>query len=370
MTDQTLKKGDFDIKRTAYLLIIIISIVVILVYSEQYIVPFIIAMIVWFIIHELRENIQQVPFMKKYFPMWLQSMIGFIIICVVLYVVGKLLSYSVSSLVGNMDEYQVNFEIAMFQISSLFGVDVLGMISRYSSNTDFSELFATSLDYATYLLSDTFLILIYVLFLLIEESIFPQKLLALYKSRDNYNRTQNLFQKMDKNISKYLSLKTFVSFLTGLFSYFAFLAFGLDGAVFWALLIFVLNYIPTIGSLIATLFPAIFSILQYAEFETAIYILIVVGIIQVVIGNILEPKIMGNSLNISSLVVIVSLTVWGAIWGIMGMILSVPITVMMIIVFEEIPSLRPIAIMLSEKGELNIEDDALPVENIPTESLT
>ena len=360
---------DFDLKKTAYLLVVLIATVAILVYTQEYIVPFIIALIVWFIIHELRENIQQVPFMRKYFPVWLQSTIGFIIICCVLYVVGQLLSISISSMVAKLDEYEVNFEIAMFQISSLLGIDVLSMISGASDQTDFTQTVTTTLDYASYVLSDTFLILIYVLFLLIEESIFPKKLNAIYKSKSKYDRTQNLFQKMDKNISKYLSLKTFVSFLTGLFSYFAFLAFGLDAPVFWALLIFVLNYIPTIGSLIATLFPAAFSIVQFAEFETAIYILVVVGIIQVVIGNILEPKIMGNSLNISSLVVILSLTIWGAIWGIMGMILSVPITVMMIIVFEEIPSLRPIAIMLSEKGDLNIEEDTGQSEQLVTENM-
>lgn len=365
---QTLKQ-DFDIRKSAYLLITIIATVAILVYSEKYIVPFIIAMIIWFIIHELRENIQQVPFMKKHFPMWLQSTIGFIIILVVLYIVGKLLSYSITSLMGNMDEYESNFEVAVFQLSALLEIDVMSMIKGYSSDSDFSSYFTTLFASATSTLGDVFLILIYVLFLLIEEAIFPQKLNALYKSEDKYNKTQGLFQKMDKNISKYLTLKTFVSFLTGLFSYFAFLAFGLDAPIFWALLIFVLNYIPTIGSLIATLFPALFSVLQFAEFETAIYILVVVGIIQVIIGNIVEPKIMGNSLNISSLVVIISLTIWGAIWGIMGAILSVPITVMMIIVFEEIPALRPIAIMLSEKGELNIDDDSPEPETVATESM-
>ena len=106
-----------------------------------------------------------------------------------------------------------------------------------------------------------------------------------------------------------------------------------------------------------SLFPAVFAILQFGELAPFVYILIVVGVIQVVIGNVVEPALMGTSLNMSSLVVVLSLTIWGAIWGIMGMILSVPITVMMIIVFEEIPSLRPIAILLSEKGKLNIVDE-------------
>ena len=348
------KTNQVDLTRFTYLLISLIAIVVILVYTQQYIIPFIIAMIIWFIIHELRENIQMVPFMRKHFPMWLQSMIGFFVIIGVLAGVGQLLYISMSSLTANIEEYQTNFDIVMFQISAELGIDVIGMMSNYSSDTDYAAMITGALGSLSSTLGDVFLILLYVLFLLIEESIFPEKLTALYGNKVQYDKTQSLFQKMDKNISRYLSLKTFVSFLTGLLSYFAFLIFDLDGAIFWALLIFVLNYIPTIGSLIATIFPSAFAILQFAEIAPFFYVLVVVGLIQVVIGNIVEPKVMGNSLNISSLVVLLSLTVWGAIWGIAGMILSVPITVMMIIVFEEIPSLRPIAIMLSEKGNLGV----------------
>lgn len=355
-------KNPVNLSKFTYLLLALIALVVILVYSQAYIIPFIIAMIFWFIIHELRENIQQVPVFKRNFPMWLQSMIGFFIIIGVLAGVGQLLYISMSGLTENIEEYQTNFEIVMFQISAELGIDVMGMMTNYSSDTDYASLATGAMGSLSSILGDGFLILLYVLFLLIEESIFPDKLNALYGNSDRYNKTQGLFQKMDKSISRYLSLKTFVSVITALLSYFAFLIFGLDGAIFWALLIFVLNYIPTIGSLIATVFPAGFAILQFAEIAPFFYILAVVGTIQVVIGNIVEPKIMGNSLNISSLVVLLSLTIWGAIWGVAGMILSVPITVMMIIVFEEIPSLRPIAIMLSERGNLGVETEE---EDVP-----
>lgn len=352
------KNSEVDIVKFAALLVGMIAIVTICVYTEEYIIPFIIAMIVWFIIHELRENIQMIPFMKKYCPMWLQSLIGLTVIVVVLVLIGQLLYASVMGLMGNLEEYQTNLDIVMFQVSAMLNVDVMGMVSSYTANMDTSSIISSTVGMGTDLMANSFLILLYVLFLLIEESIFPEKLKALFnKQDDKYDGTQSLFQKMDKNISRYLSLKTLVSFMTGLLSYFAFLIFGLDAPIFWAMLIFVLNYIPTIGSLIATIFPAVFAILQFGELAPFVYILIVVGVIQVVIGNVVEPALMGTSLNMSSLVVVLSLTIWGAIWGIMGMILSVPITVMMIIVFEEIPALRPIAILLSEKGKLNVVDE-------------
>ena len=122
--------------------------------------------------------------------------------------------------------------------------------------------------------------------------------------------------------------------------------------VFWAFLIFLLNFIPTIGSLIATTFPAVFALLQFGEFSYLVMVLVFVGLIQVAVGNVLEPKLMGNSLNISPLVAILSLTFWGAIWGVTGMFLSVPITVILVIIFSHFESTRPVAIMLSEKGKV------------------
>ncbi len=127
---------------------------------------------------------------------------------------------------------------------------------------------------------------------------------------------------------------------------------GVDFAFFWAFLIFLLNYIPTIGSLIATFFPATVALLQFGAYTEALLVLIIIGTIQVIVGNVIEPKIMGKSLNISSLVVLLALSFWGTIWGVVGMILSVPITVMLIIVLARFPGTRSVAILLSEDGKI------------------
>nr|WP_299218998.1 AI-2E family transporter [uncultured Aquimarina sp.] len=126
-----------------------------------------------------------------------------------------------------------------------------------------------------------------------------------------------------------------------------------DAPFFWALLMFLLNYIPTVGSLIATIFPAVFSLVQFGEFTPFLIILIGLGILEWFVGNVLEPKIMGNSLNISPLVTIIALVIWGQIWGITGMLLSVPITVTMVIICSQFKNTKAIAILLSENGELN-----------------
>jgi predicted PurR-regulated permease PerM len=175
----------------------------------------------------------------------------------------------------------------------------------------------------------------------------------MYPDEKKYNSVNQLVSKIDRSISNYIALKTLVSLLTGFFSYFVLIAIGVDAPLFWSFLIFILNFIPTIGSLIATLFPAIFSVLQFGEFTPGILVLAIVGAVQLIMGNIVEPRLMGSSLNISPLVVFLALVMWGVIWGIPGMLLSVPITVILIIIMSEFPGTRPLAVLLSQRGEIN-----------------
>ncbi|MFY0625242.1 MAG: AI-2E family transporter [Reichenbachiella sp.] len=353
MLNLTKDNPNEGLARVTYILVILIAIVTMLVYSEEYVVPFIVALIIWFIIHELRENLQMIPWVRKNVPIWLQSTIAFFVIGLVIAAILEMIYYNLSSLYESVDMYQKNFQIVLLQLNQIAGWDIAAKVNASMAEFDFDAFVTSTIDYFTTLFGDGFLIIIYVAFLLVEETIFPMKLKAFYPEEEDQEKKGELFYKMDQNIGRYLRLKTLVSFITGGLSYIALLIFGVEAALFWAFMIFILNFIPTIGSLIATIFPALFAIFQMAELAPFLYILLSVGIIQVAVGNVLEPKLMGTSLNMSSLVVILSLTMWGAIWGIMGMILSVPITVMMIIVFEEIPSLRFIAVALSEKGELS-----------------
>jgi len=125
---------------------------------------------------------------------------------------------------------------------------------------------------------------------------------------------------------------------------------GLDFAEFWALLIFFLNYIPNIGSFVATAFPAILALIQFQSWLPFVIITSGIVSIQFIIGNIVEPRFLSKSLNLSPLVILFALSLWGAIWGVLGMFLSVPITVMMMIVFAHFDSTRAVAILLSKDG--------------------
>ena len=120
----------------------------------------------------------------------------------------------------------------------------------------------------------------------------------------------------------------------------------------FTIIIFLLNYIPTDGSVIAIIFPLVLVIIQFGSFSSFLVVMVSLIAIQVAIGNILEPKLMAKSLNLSSLVIVLSLVIWGNIWGIVGMFLSIPIMVIINIVLSNFPKTRSLAIMLSSNGEI------------------
>ena len=196
------------------------------------------------------------------------------------------------------------------------------------------------------------MIIFYVVFLFVEESLFQHKIKLIFEPRNRFDKVSQILQKIDKSMSSYIGLKSLVSLLTTTLSYFIMLAVGIDSPVFWAFLIFMFNFIPSIGPILGTLLPALFCLIQFGTFTPALIVLFGVGGVSVLVGSLVEPKLMGNTLNISPLVAILSLALWGSIWGIIGMLLSVPITVAMIIIFSQFPSTRSIAILLSEKGRV------------------
>lgn len=255
-------------------------------------------------------------------------------------------------MIGRYDVYEHNFSALIYRINDTFGIELDVFLKNTDVRSLLSNLIQPIVTVLTSMLGNIFLVLIYMLFLFLEESNFNSKLKLVFKNEDSHHSISEILRELEYSISDYLGVKTFVSFITGALSAIALFFIGVDAPVFWGLIIFLLNYIPTVGSLVATLFPVAFCLLQFPELTPAILTLVIVGSIQVVVGNVLEPKLVGNSMNLSALVTILALSLWGIIWGITGMILSVPITVIMVIIFSKFEQTKNIAIMLSDKGKL------------------
>jgi predicted PurR-regulated permease PerM len=342
-----------NLNRIASVLVITTIIVAFLIYGKNLIIPFVLAAFIWFIIREIRIFIRRNKFIREKLPTWVENLMSSIILFGLISFMVNLLLANINHLSENLPEYEKNIAQVSQLINDTFKIDIMKQITDFTGGLKFSDILGSVINTVTSIVGNIFIILVYLLFLLLEESGFSKKFDALFNNSDQANNARGLLNKIDQSISRYISLKTLVSFLTGFLSYIALLIIGVDAALFWAFIIFTLNYIPNIGSLIATVFPTVFALLQFGELGPAIWVLIILGIIQLIVGNLVEPKVMGNSLNLSSLVVILALSLWGALWGIVGMVLSVPITVIMLILFSEFESTRKIAILLSEKGNID-----------------
>lgn len=345
------------LNKLASLLISLIAIVYILIVGQSILVPLVFAVILWILVRELKSVMDKIGFVRNKFPSWLKTLIAGGFMLGTLGLVSQILVASTRSLTKSYAEYKQNVQVLAKNVRGMVDIDINEFLTEQLSGLDFASIFSALLNSLTDLLGSTVMIVIYALFIFLEEGNFGKKLRLLYPDKDKYDNALKMLNRIEDSVNQYLGLKILVSLLTGLLSFVALKIIGIDGPAFWAFLIFLLNFIPTIGSLIATLFPAIFSLIQFGEFLPGLMILLFVGGIQLLVGNIIEPKVMGNSLNMSSLVAIVALVFWGAIWGVTGMLLSIPITVIIIIILSNFPSTRGVAILLSESG--NLKNDEL-----------
>lgn len=190
------------------------------------------------------------------------------------------------------------------------------------------------------------MILLYELFLLMERPVFIPKIRAALGEKGGMFAMMS--ERISKQVSKYLLLKALISFFTGVCFYLIAFCTGMEVPLMYGVLAFVFNFIPSIGSIIVTLVTIAMSVVQFAP-QWGPIVVVTIGTVmtQMILGNIIDPKLQGGQLNLSPVVILVALSVWGYIWGIAGMFLAVPLMSMIEIVCANIKVLRPIAIMLS-----------------------
>ncbi|MBP5568067.1 MAG: AI-2E family transporter [Treponema sp.] len=193
-----------------------------------------------------------------------------------------------------------------------------------------------------------FLVLIFLALILIEAKHFKNKI-NLLAQRKNKTQVLVISKRIAEEVVRYLSIKFFISLATGTFVFVGLKIIGLDFAILWAFLAFILNFIPTFGSLFSVVITSAFALMQlFPSWDKIIFVLVYMTAVNCTIGNLLEPKIVGSNLGISTFIVVLSLTLFGWIWGFVGMIVAVPLLVIIKIICENIPLLHPIALFLSD----------------------
>ena len=247
-------KRKIKMRSAAYFFVIAISVIAALVYGQGLLMPLIMGMLVWFIMRALKASLNKVPFIRNHFPSWLKSLLSSAIILSLLVSLINILSQNIASLSQSYELYQPNVDWVIASINDRFNLNIVEVLQKQMGDFDFGNLLSSVLSSLSEMVGNTFMIAIYALFIVLEESNFIPKLRKLFANQSTYEETMSILGKIDASVSNYLKLKTFVSLITGLVSYAVLRIMGVDSPEFWAFLIFLLNFIPTIGSLMALYF--------------------------------------------------------------------------------------------------------------------
>ena len=195
------------------------------------------------------------------------------------------------------------------------------------------------------------LVLIYLGFLLASRQGFARKMAGLFPNPRGRQEAAQMFQRIRDGVERYLWIQTVTGALGAAASWAVMAALGLDNAMFWAFVIFILGYVPVIGGVIAIVAPPLFALLQFNGWWQAAVMLAGLQMINLVIGNIILPRMQGRSLNIDPVVILLSLAFWGGLWGLPGMFLSTPLSVTAMVLLAQFHSTRWIAVLLSSDGD-------------------
>nr|MDD3720572.1 AI-2E family transporter [Candidatus Gracilibacteria bacterium] len=335
----------------------IISLVIvfyILYIGASFIIPFVIALLLAFAL------ISTHTFFKKYLK---NSFISFILTIIlyllIFWIISKIINTNIQSIVEKSSFYQDQLRFIIDKTVAKFGIKEGEFYQKMWGYIDLPMLFSNMATLVTNIISYLGIITFYLIFIVLEYKFFTKKLNMIMKDSVNKSKILDIIHEVKQDIKTYFFIKTFVSFLTGFLAYILMKLIGLDFALFWAFLVFLLNFIPNVGSIIAGFFPVVFSLVQFNDYYHFFIVLGGIIFINTLVGNFIEPILTGNKLNLSPLVTLISLVFWGSIWGIPGMFLSVPIMFIISIVFSKFDETKGIAILLSEKGDIKGDIEAV-----------
>lgn len=339
-------------------LIIVALIMMFLVEGRALLVPLALAVLFWVLIDGIAGLYGRASFFGGTMPRWLALTAAGLTVLGITALVILMVSQNVAAVAEAAPEYQRKFEGLVERVAPVFGVDHVPRLSELLKRFNIAPMIGLLAGTVAGLMGNIGLVLVYLLFLFVEQAAFETKIKALFPNPDRRERIRRILREINEDVRKYMRLKTAMAGATGLCSYLVLHLVGVDYAAFWALVIFLLNYIPTIGSILGIMFPALLTLVQFETIGPFLIVSIGLTSIQLIIDNVIEPRLMGGALNLSSLGVILSLAMWGSIWGIVGMFLSVPIMVIMMIIFANFQQTRGIAVLLSADGKIKEIQDA------------
>ncbi|HEY5534460.1 MAG TPA: AI-2E family transporter [Ignavibacteria bacterium] len=353
-------KKDFRLLKIAAALILVGFAFYILKELQSILMPFFLALVISFLFEPLYEW-----FKKKGFPTWAAILTVVITILIISNIASVFIFTSINSFTSGFPRYVQKIE--GLGVSATNTINALGIsndeikkslnLSQYLSGEKLAGMISDVISSIAGIFTNYILILIYVIFLLTEFSSIQRRILTAF-SRERSRKIADILSDIFIDLRRYIVGKTLINLSHALLITIIFLIFGLDFAIVWGLLTFFMTFIPNIGAFISTILPFVTALAQYDNIVVPIVLLLIMTVIAYSVGNLVEPKILGDKLNLSPLLLIFSLVFWGYIWGVVGMLLSIPMMSMIKIIFSKFESTKPLAILMSYDVGNSKEDES------------
>lgn len=360
---------NIQMKKFAYFVLVFFAAVILGVLCKvlaTIIVPVVVAILLSSVFYPLVNVLNT----KLHIPWAIGIAFVLLIVLAVLVILATVITASVTTFAKQYSQYERVFMAIYKAVADKFNLqynvdkNFLENVWGFGRVRSFVQSIAVSLSGGLVSIVKNFvLVLLYIAFFLIEIKSSPKKINAIFIGK-NSTRFSAIVTQVTGNIKTFLSTKFFISVATGVLVFLVCLGAGVNFAILWAFVAFVMNFIPTFGSIFSVLITAVFSFLQfYPSPAPIIFVTVTLIAINMILGNIVEPRIEGDNLDLSPFVILVSLAFWGYMWGFVGMIIAVPLMVIVKIVCDSplFPFLHPIAIIIgNSKKKKKVSDDTTP----------
>jgi predicted PurR-regulated permease PerM len=334
--------------------VLVALVLYLLIVADQILKPLVIAILVWHLINGLVRALatvgDRIRIRGKVLPSSVRFGVSSAVVVVLAWVMVDVVVGNMNHVVAKAPLYEQNLRNAANRVNGWLGLEELTQEQPLLQRDRITNMARGLARSATGVVGSGGTVAVLVLFLLLEQHVFSRKITALFPDAEREARVRRILGQIGSEIQSYLWLKTLMGFLVTGLSYAVMKAVGVDLAEFWALLIFALSYIPYIGAWVGVIFPTVVALMQFETLRPFLLTAGALAVIQFTCGSIIEPRFMGKGLNVSPLMTLLLLSVWAAIWGIVGMFLAVPITVVVMIVCSHFEATRPLVIIMSADG--------------------
>lgn len=345
-------QGKLSIIKVAAWLFVIVMVFYLLIVGQRFLIPILVAIFIWNLLNTLNDGIKRLPKVGVFLPNAISRLLSLFVVAGLISMLVNIIGDNVTDVMGASARYQHNLKQIFSQVNQKDLAKFASGFDQFLGDLNLQGIILGVYSMFTRIAGSAVIIGLYIVFLFVEQRVVQQKLEVLFPQAEHRQLMDSMILHIGKDVQAYLGLKSLMGLLTAVASWGIMKAVGLDFAEFWALLIFFLNYIPNIGAIIATLFPALLALIQFQLWWPFVLMTSGLVVVQFIIGNLIEPRYLGRSLNLSPLVILVALALWGEIWGIFGMFLAVPITVILMIIFAHFDATRSLAVVLSQDGQI------------------